>query len=738
MIDEKAINEQYRYICTLLERKSLKEAFAQINLLLWQHHDWETSNRLEQLQTSYQYMLEYMKQGVKDPERQNVYQSLMRQTWELTDQLRVAMLDNVSVRHYYETRRTLRAMETAPQDAASLLRALETFKEELATGEELGNEPGQELFMRHTDALKSLFLQTWTNSRWSAQDENDAQILLNSTQLAVEDLCLYVSAVTLSLMECFDLRKITWLLNAYRHSETEVSERALVGAIIVFHIYRYRLNLYPELQKHIEILSENSPLNRDAAIVYHQLLLCQETEKIDKKMKEEIIPEMLKNSSSMQNMIFGTDDNENEEDANDKNPDWEENLNQSALGEKLQEINDLQMEGADIYMASFAALKNYLFFQELYNWFYPFSNLQADVRKVLKEEENKPNSLLKLMLQSSLLSNSDKYSLFFTLGHIPQMQRNIMSMQFNAQREEELGELAKFTKLNDLSQRPEVVSNLYLHDLYRFFKLNKRKKEFRDIFKEKLDLHHIPVLKGILYNIETLTSIADFFFKKERWDEAAETYKELLAFKPEGKQLMICCQKLGFVLQKQRKYKEAINAYKNAETITADNVWNNRHLATCHRMNGEFDKALPYYKKLEEVLPQNTNVVYYTGICLAESERYEEALNYFFKLDFMENESIRTWRGIGWCSFVLSKHEQAMKYYKKVIENKPVAVDYLNAGHIAWSMDNVEEAATLYSKSLGLCENKKQFLELFLKDKSVLLSQGICEDDIPLMLDMLQ
>lgn len=57
--------------------------------------------------------------------------------------------------------------------------------------------------------------------------------------------------------------------------------------------------------------------------------------KIDKKMREEIIPEMLKNVSSMRNMRFGFEENEDEND--DKNPDWADAFEQSGLGDKLRE-----------------------------------------------------------------------------------------------------------------------------------------------------------------------------------------------------------------------------------------------------------------------------------------------------------------------------------------------------------------------------------------------------------------
>ena len=94
-------------------------------------------------------------------------------------------------------------------------------------------------------------------------------------------------------------------------------------------------------------MEEIPSFREDVARIYRQMLLCQETEKIDKKMREEIIPEMLKNVSSMKNMRFGFE--ESDEENNDMNPDWEDAFEKSGLGDKLREMNELQLEGADVY-----------------------------------------------------------------------------------------------------------------------------------------------------------------------------------------------------------------------------------------------------------------------------------------------------------------------------------------------------------------------------------------------------
>ncbi len=184
-------------------------------------------------------------------------------------------------------------------------------------------------------------------------------------------------------------------------------------------------------------------------------------------MREEIIPEMLKNASSMRDTRFGIE--ENEEENNDKNPDWEEAIEKSGLGDKLREMNELQLEGADVYMSTFAGLKSYPFFREVHNWFYPFTKQQSDVHNMLESKTNEKNSLLDILLQSGFFSNSDKYSLFFTIQQLPKSQQDMMLSQLNEQQMTELTDKSNADTLKKFFEKPGTVSNQYLHDFISFF-----------------------------------------------------------------------------------------------------------------------------------------------------------------------------------------------------------------------------------------------------------------------------
>lgn len=730
-MNEQAIQEQYQHIVSLLEQKRLKEAQIQLEAFLWKCKDWTLHSRLEQAKVSYQYMLQYMRQGINDPERQKLYRQLLAETWELAEQTRISLLDESSTRYYHALHKNKKNM-AAGYGMSSWLKVLESFPDDMAVCQ-LMPDNKQSLdgaLQRHEETAQYLFLTTWGNSSWSAEEEVEAKMYLNSELLPANDLCLLTGAILLSLMECFDPRKFSWLLDAVTHADTQVNQRALVVIAIVLHIHSNRLWLYPELETRLSLLNEDGSFGKQLNRIYIQLLRSQETEKIDKKMREEIIPEMMRNVNIMRNMKFGFEENPEE---NDLNPDWEKAFESSGLGDKIREMNELQLEGADVYMSTFAQLKTYPFFKEPYNWFYPFDMHHSSIIKEFGFKPTGDNAILSLILQSGFFCNSDKYSLCFTMAHIPQSQRTMMLSQMTSQDLDALMDESKSSALRQYAERPDVISNQYVHDLYRFFKLSQRRHEFRDIFKEEIALHRIPALKDILCKPELLITIADFHFRKEHPAEALELYKELIALNHANADIF---QKAGYCLQKEKRYKEAIDAYLKADVLKPDHVWTIRHLATCYRQIRDFASALEYYKKVEAIQPENHNILFYAGSCLAELERYEEALQYFFKLDFIESNCIKAWRAIGWCSFVNGKYEQAMKYYEKILASKPLAADYLNAGHVAWRTGKIEKAAELYSKAALEYGGQEIFREMFGKDKETLVRQGISEKDIPLMMDL--
>ena len=732
-MNEQNIREAYQGIVGLLEQRRLKEAHLQLRALLATCADYTLQSRLEQAETAYGYMLQYMRQGSEDPSRHGLHLQLCAETWEIADQVFLLLLDSADPGYYHSLRRTLKQTKFT-DSLETCLHALESFGDEMALCQLMPNDRKMlnDTLARHESVNKNLFLSTWANSCWTAGEAQQADAYLHSGQLDGNDLCLFVSAVTLSLLDCFDSRKVKWMMDACQVANVHAAQRALVGLALTLHRHPARLPLYPALTAQLALMDEDGELGESLNRIYIQLLRSQETEKINRKMQEEILPEMIKNVGFMRNMKFGFE--ESPED-NDRNPDWEAAFEQSGLNDKIREMNDLQMEGSDVYMSTFSQLKKYPFFSEVGNWFYPFDRRHSAIVKTFGDGADVNNPMLTLLLQSGFLCNSDKYSMAFTLNQIPQEQRNLMVQQMTSQNLEELLESEQMEGFKQYAALPEVISNQYVHDLYRFFKLNPRRKEMHDVFQDTIALHSIPPLASILGKPELLKDVADFHFQKEHYAEAVELYGQIAAT---GQGNADTLQKTGYCLQKEKRYAEAINAYLKADMLKPDHVWTIRHLATCYRQLHDFEHALEYYRKAESIQPDNRNVLFHIGSCLAALDRYEEALQYFFRLDLMENDNnVKTWRAIAWCSFACGKDEQAVRYYDKILASpSPLATDYLNAGHVAWKCERIAQAASFYAQAAQRCDNSDEFFDLFDRDKDILIRMGIHAEDISLMIDL--
>ena len=730
MNDIQSINTQYSQICELIEQQRLKEAIALLHSYLLETQNWELTSQLEQIDTSYQYMLQYMRQGIQDPERYKLYRSLTLQTRQIAEQVHLVLLDKVSSSYFHECRRNLIGRERPLEET---LHTLESFADDLAVSRLVSGNL-QQLLKRHEEAQRQWFQLLWTNSQWGKQEEQLLQRALQSASLSVTDLCLAVSAITLSLTQCFDPRKLMWLIDVYQHKQpVEASQRALVGIVLTLYLHPDIQKLHPEVKSRLLLMNEQSPLDEDVLRIYKQFLLSQETDNIDKKMREEILPEMLKNVSKLKDMKIDIDDLDDE---NDFNPDWEKMMNNTELENKMREMSELQMEGADVYMGTFAQLKSFPFFYELHNWFLPFDANHSIVVDKLGAD-GKKNSVINLIMSSGFFCNSDKYSLLLMLNNFPQSQQEMIFSQLTDQQMEGVADQSKADTMKSLAERPSTLSNQYIHDLYRFYKLNSHRRDFVNPFEQALNLEEKPILADLLQPDDLLATLAEYRLKKEHWKDAIRILQLILDHHNEMSRQADIYQKLGYAQQKMRQYSQAIESFRKADTIKPDNRWNIQHLATCYRITQQYEPALELYRKIESGQPDNTKTIFHIASCLAELGHNEEALKYFFKLNYLENDSIKSWRGIAWCSFASDKYEQAQTYYDKIIAQKPVAADYLNAGHVAWVTGHTAQAADYYEKASKACTSHQEFAEMFAKDRLTLLAKGIADSDLPLMLDLL-
>lgn len=723
-------------IFRLLDAGRLKEALTQLQAISIQANQWELHSQAEMALTAYGYMLQYARQGTEDPNRKAFYQQTLRTAYELTDAVNVALLARKTSGAFYDHVRTAALQPFRTYAELQLL--LETYTEDFSTIPLLYHDEKRRMTelerigQAHESALTELFNKTWTSVLWTEIEAKEAHDLLESPLAGVNDIAVMVSAATLSLLRVFDAKKFSFLLEAYRYDSLQVSQRAIVGLIITLSKHERRIRLYPMLLSRLSLLCEERTFRENLYTIQMQLLITRETSKIDKKMREEIIPEMLKSSKMMNNPKFRFEESE---DGEDRNPEWEEWIDKSGLTDKIKEMGEWQMAGADVYMSSFAQLKHYPFFDQPAHWFYPFDLNLPMLAPLRKDFNSSALSPLKLIANSDLFCNSDKYSFCLAMLGMPEAMKKISMQQVEEQARLNEEHRDKLEQLMQKKTEAKGISRQYIQDLYRFFKLWKRHQEEEDIFRWKFDLWENPLLGDALQGENITKELADYLLQKEYMDEAYSLYRKLIDAQTPIAEVY---QKAGFILQKQKRYREAIQLYEHADILLPDNLWTNKHLAQCNKLAGDITMALEYYQKVEAVQPDNLNIALQIGQCLARLENFKEALAYFYKVEYLEKNPDNARRAIAWCSFVSRKYEEALKYYGLLLQQPSTkAEDWMNAGHVHLVCGHTQEALRHYQKAQSSFGNHDDLVKAFMKDRKDLLQLGMSEEELRITLDLL-
>jgi len=732
---DKEFNKKYADICRNLAERRLKPAFDLLEKVIEESSLAVFYDKWRELDQTYQFMLKYTVEGIQDPERQKVYRKLIVSAFELADQINEAIRLKYSPSLEYEKKRMFKNQlinnfEWFCSDLENYYSAIEL---QIPAGNEKAppdkNMPGA---VKHRQQMARLFNHIWFSDRLTSEETGSLKKFFENPSVPVPFKSFLVSAVTLSLQRYFDETKFSLLFNLFETNETSINQRALVGLLITLSQYDFRMPFYPKITGRLEILNEDPEFKRNLERVIIQMIRSKETEKLQQRIRDEILPEMIKISPTLKDKI-DLESLMEEGLSDDKNPEWK-GIRQG-LVDKMEEFSKLQMEGADVFIGSFAMLKSFPFFNEPANWFIPFFVENPEIRELMDLSDKINRSFVEMIDKAPVLCNSDKYSFCFSIQSLPKTNREVLARGVKAMMDQ-LHEIEQEEELIVPDKNAEFVSNHYIQDLYRFYKLHPRKNDFDDIFSWPFDFHNKIVLGNLLKeDKKVLRNIAEYYFSKNYFREAADILDYLLSAEKDGE----LYQKIAFCYQRLGDFEKALEAYQKADLYDSNRLWNLKKIALCYRNLKQPDKALEYYQQAEDLDPGDLNNLLNVGHCLLELDQFDEALSYYFKVEYLAPGNRKVWRPIAWCSFLTGKKEQAETYFQKLMEEEPNKHDLMNMGHVQWSLGNRKAALNHYKRSIsGNGFSEIEFMGVFNEDLPLLLTQGIDPDDVPIMLDQLR
>lgn len=723
MTDIEKATKQHEKIADMLREERLLEAIAEMKLLAEKAMDWNLKSEVENMETTYRSMLQYLSQGMSDPERGRMYGGLRTKGLVLNDRLLRSVQQQTSSVLYHQT---LRQLMKHPK-LTTIYNAIEWMKLELETMDK--EEPVSK--EKHQEELETTFFNLlWTSDIWSVSEREAITDFIKPETMPERMAALAISAVTLGFFEMYDLQKYIFLFNAYQHPSESVRQRAVCGIVLGCLMHDNRMRNNTEISFLIEELAENADFVRDIRQTQMQILQSCETERISKFMNEEFIPEMMKNPLLKKKDKTGLDELAMDESFN---PEWEKWIDSKNVKNKLNIMNELHSTGADIHMASFAHMKNFPFFRTLANWFIPFDPNHSVVADVIGKVVGSNKIIFNLMTNGNEFCDSDSYSFYLFLSTMPEATLKMVGGNLptlDSEMEDEL----KF--LTAKGAQSENINRKYIQSIYRFFKLFSRRHEFEDVFEEETLLQYHETLHPLVESPEHLHNLSLFLFNNKHYEKAALMFECLEEVVTPTVEIL---QKHGFCLQQLKLYTEAIEQYEQAEYLKPDNLWNLVHLAQCYSNEGFLNKATECYLKAESISPDDLNILLQLGNCYAKLEDYEEAFKRFFKVHYLDENSVTVWRAIAWYSLLAGKMEQAERFYQKIEEGdiEKDMVDWLNIGHMHWVAGRYQKALEYYRKCSKLC-SAEEFREMMMSDSDSLMWMDVPLQDLPMIIDLVR
>jgi Flp pilus assembly protein TadD len=728
---------QHKRVCNLVVRRKVKQSFDIMSDMLDNVSFGGFRDEFEELQMTYMNILKYTVDGINDPERQKVYIRLLQSILRLNDKINQDILAHHSGWYTYSVR--AREEKEERLRGGNIIQSVDdlVFKSRLddllAAAEIEKPETDREQAAERERLSGIIFNHFWLTDFYGEAEESLIDILRQSEKFEWHQMASFVSAITLSILRIWDPAKISILARLYLDKTPHVRERALTGLVFSLYYYDDRLSLYPEVMQMVKELASKKGFRDNCRTVVLQAIRSRDTEKLSRRMNEEILPKVVKLRPRIEekldlDTILEGDPEEGQ------NPDWSDMFNDSEeIFRTMEELTNLQMEGSDVYMSAFSGLKKFDFFRELRNWFIPFYPDHEAVDVIFRDEILGPgiNELAEALHKTPFICNSDKFSLILNMKYLPAEQKSMMLKVFRMELEG-LEQMKYDNELTDPAAVFRTTVTQYIHDLYRFYKLSDFKNEFDDLFMSRLDIYNSLFYREVCGSTADDRSLADYFFSKDYFEDALTLYLAVIKSVSDDAELY---EKAGYCHQKAGEYEAALEKYSLASIIDPK-TWTLRKMGLCLRKLGRSQEALNIYLRALKNEPDDLNLILLTAHCYLDNGNYDEALKHYFRVEYENPGNVKVLRPIAWCYLMTGRFTEAERYFERLAEAGLTPHDKINMGHLALCQGHAHKAVEYYIGALQGGEmTVEDFLNIFNDDTPVLTANGVNPDDLPIVLD---
>ncbi|MBR1379813.1 MAG: tetratricopeptide repeat protein [Bacteroidaceae bacterium] len=715
-------------IYSTLHEGQLLEAFNMLQTKIDSLADWQLHDDLDSARGTYFTMLSFIVNGMEDPMAGKIRQGIIQQAYSINDRANIAIrlrktpndkycqtLKQCSVETFNTT-----ALQTAIATTDTQLRQLDANPPARESKEQHEREA---LIAQHDTLMQQMFNHTWTSSVWTTSTYNQYTDIIADTDISTADRALVISAVTMSAFELFDPQKLMLLMDAYLMSEADITGRALVGLLMLIIRYDKRLKHYPAITSRFDLYTENQQFITDCYQTLIALQYSKMTDTVSAKIANDIMPAILKSARFKKSSIIELNAELNK---NGENPEWlSDPKDDSMAEEKIRQMTEMQMDGADVYLSSFRHLKGFKFFSQLHHWLSIFSYNYPEVYATRNSLKAETLNIVSTLLQTAPFCDSDKFSFISMLGSIPTNGHDIIASQIQSQFEEaDMGDILERHKPRQRSMKG--VIRAYIADLYRVFKLYPYHSQMFDPFNKQLNNFsplYTQTLSPLLEHTDQLMSMAEFMMRKGLYNDALQLFLYLNPAEREADANI--WQKIGFCQQKMGQTEAALDTYLKAYDLQPQSKWNIQHIAQTAFDSKNFDTALKFIDLVLEGDANNTRWLSRKAECLFAKAQYTESLPVLYQMAYIDEQSERTKEMLAWGLLMSGRTDKAEKVFTDLKTESPSVKNITALAHMQLILGNTTQATTLYRQAFDAANDEDEFNQQFWSWKDYFAHLGL-------------
>ena len=287
--------KQLNNIFNFIRQQEIGNAIRAIRSLINGNSKLAYSGEMESVERDYSLMLDFMRRGFNDPQRDEVFNNIADRLYRIACDLRMKWLIQ-SVPFFTEMSQKAANM---PLQKDKIKSALENFVAETAMlsleTEPAKTEKSKELYLRHNDMIQSLFCSIIVSDSWTGNDKEFFSSLILSPTVDTMDAQMLVSAITIATMNNMDDNKFGTLIDVYLNATDEkVRQKALIGWVFALSAdtrqQEKTVQRVTEAMRHPGVTDELADLQK-------QMIFCINAEQDNDKIQRDIMPELIKNNN---------------------------------------------------------------------------------------------------------------------------------------------------------------------------------------------------------------------------------------------------------------------------------------------------------------------------------------------------------------------------------------------------------------------------------------------------------